>query len=112
MKRLLAAAAFALIATGAHAGEKYVQMPIDFVGQWCSQDDSGSYVVPSRLDDDARCVGILSIHKYGLDFLGMGFYCYPIAIHVKEDRARSGTAYDGKMTARCHPNGPVGTGQI
>ena len=87
-------------------------MPIDFVGDWCSQDDSGSYVLPRRLGEDERCVGILSIDKFGFNFLSMGFYCYPVSVRTKDDHAPSGTTYDATITARCHRDGPVGKGTL
>jgi hypothetical protein len=121
MKTLLTAAAIALLSTTAHAqlgmnSEKYVRMPIDFVGEWCSYPEGTSevgadYVAPSRLADDRPCKNIFGVDKYGLYFFGAST-CYPITVRTKEDRAPSGTAYTATIKARCHASGPMGKGRI
>jgi hypothetical protein len=82
-----------------------VQMPIDFVGDWCRDDaTSTSYVRPSWTED-GHCKNILSIDKYG--FNSENKHCQPVKIQVGKDTAPSGTTYTAKVTARCQPDGPV-----
>ena len=102
MKRLLATAALALIATAAQAG-KFKPMPIEFVGQWCSADSDGSegmnYRLPSWMGDNEKCTDILQIDQYGFSYGDNN--CHPLSMRLKKDRAPSGTAYTATLTALC-----------
>ncbi|OSI27932.1 hypothetical protein [Bradyrhizobium canariense] len=69
-KRTLAfSCAFIMLAVcNAHAAEK--QMPIDFVGEWCSPEKDGNstqYSLPSWAlqEPDGKCTDILSVEKWG-----------------------------------------------
>ena len=86
-----------------------VQIPIDFVGDWCRDDAASYYVLPSWTED-GHCKNILSIGKYG--FYGENKHCEPVKIQVGKDTAPSGTTYTAKVTARCQPDGPVTAGEL
>ena len=86
-----------------------VQMPIDFVGDWCGDDDAANYVLPSWTTD-GQCKNILSIDKYG--FHREKSNCEPAEIKVGKDSAPSGTTYTAIVTARCQSDGPVTAGQL
>jgi hypothetical protein len=85
-----------------------VQMPIDFVGDWCRDDDATSYVLPSWTD--GHCKNILSIDKYG--FNDEDKTCEPVRIKVGKEFAHTGTTYTAIVTARCQPDGPVTAGEL
>ena len=90
-----------------------MQMPIDFVGDWCSSNEREKntdwYRLPSWMGGEP-CTNILSVGKYSFNFRDEG--CYPIAMRLGTDVAPSGTAYLATITARCHPDGPVGAGKL
>jgi hypothetical protein len=109
------AAAVVTACSHAHAVEKYVQMPIDFVGDWCSSNEREKntdwYRLPSWMGDE-RCTNILSINKYSFYLAGGSRNCDPVAMRLGKDVAPSGTAYLATITARCYPDGPVSAGKL
>jgi hypothetical protein len=111
MKRLLLASAIlAAIAGQAHAAEKYVPITIDFVGDWCfNQEDSNGayYKLPSWTE--GGCKNILSIDKWAFTFTEDNLYCRVLKIKTKSDTAPSGTNYDATITGRCWRSGQVET---
>jgi hypothetical protein len=111
MLRIVCVAA-AVVTACSHAraaAEKTMQMPIDFVGDWCFSDrdkKTASYRLPSWMGNE-RCTNILSIVKYGFYFPEESLNCDPVAMRLGKDVAPSGTAYLATITARCYPDGPV-----
>lgn len=86
-----------------------INMPIDFVGEWCSPTQYKGqidYTLPSWTDD-GKCNDILSIDKFEFRFSDKKISCRPEGIHLHEDTAPSGTAYIASIKARCVPDGEV-----
>lgn len=86
-----------------------INMPIDFVGDWCSPTKYKGqidYTLPSWTDD-GKCNDILSVGKFEFRFADKKISCRPESIHFKEDTAPSGTAYIASIKARCVPDGEV-----
>jgi hypothetical protein len=100
-----------MIATPVHA-EKIVQMPIDFVGDWChspyGEGEKIEYKLPSWTE--GQCSDILSVSKWGW-YVG-DLNCDPTSVRLTSDTAPSGTAYAARITARCSSGGPVSTGTL
>ena len=106
-----------LIAGGYANAAPMKQMPIDFVGEWCSPSKDGNsteWSLPSwALGDegDGKCTDILSVEKWG--FYGFNNEtCIPAEIKTKSDTAPSGTAYMATVKANCTkdqqpPPGPI-----
>lgn len=91
------------------AVEKYKPMTIDFVGDWCfDNEDKGeaNYQLPSWRED-GKCSNILSIDKFGFFFKGDDVYCEPVSVKTSSETAPSGTTYDATIAARCRSSGPV-----
>lgn len=113
MKKVLIITA-GLIVGVAHAAPPLKQMPIDFVGEWCSpeKDKNGmQYSLPSWAlqDPDGKCTDILSIEKWG--FFGFnGETCVPVDVKTKSDTAPSGTAYFATIKANCSKDNVVTQG--
>lgn len=110
--RLSCAAAIAVACSQARAAEK--QMPIDFVGEWCSPstfEGKTKYTLPSWTDE-GKCTDILSIEKWGFTFSEKegGKTCLPTTIRTKQDTAPSGTAYLATINARCLKGGVLTSG--
>lgn len=114
--RLALVAAISIAATASQAAEK--QMPIDFVGEWCSpekDENSTEYSLPSWAlqEPDGKCTDILSVEKWG--FYGFNNQtCIPAEIRVRSDTAPSGTAYFATIRANCTKDGqrPPGTSRV
>lgn len=99
----LSCAVITLAACSAHAADK--QMPIDFVGEWCSPEKDGNstqYSLPSWAleEPDGKCTNILSVEKWGFNGFG-DLTCFPAEIKTKSDTAPSGTAYFATIKASC-----------
>lgn len=98
-----------VIAVGSQAGATEMQMPIDFVGEWCSPstfEGKTKYTLPSWTDE-GKCTDILSVEKWGFTFSEKegGKTCLPTTIRTKKDTAPSGTAYSATINARCFKDG-------
>jgi hypothetical protein len=97
MKTLIAAAAVLAAMSSAHAAEKMVPMPIDFVGDWCfSQIDKNvtDYQLPSWAANGCSQDKILSVTKGGFIDRGHAFaYCEPANIRQSRDVAQTGITY-------------------
>jgi hypothetical protein len=109
-KLLIAAVALAALAGSANAAEKYLPMTIDFVGDWCfdNEDAQGAYYkLPSWIE--GQCKNILSINKWAFSFTDDDLFCQPVAIKTSSDTAPSGTNYDMMVSARCWRSGQLMT---
>ncbi|MGJ5195559.1 hypothetical protein ACQR1E_01945 [Bradyrhizobium sp. HKCCYLRH1030] len=102
---LLAILSFSIsMTTNAFAAPK--NMPIDFIGEWCTPSKDGditTYTLPSWTEDH-KCNEILSIDQWEFVF-NMGgdveTYCNPESIRTKQDVAPSGVAYFATISANC-----------
>jgi hypothetical protein len=101
----LSCAAWIVVACS-HARAAENQMPIDFVGEWCTPTKDGNtteYTLPSWTNE-GKCTEILSVDRWGFAF-NMGgekeIYCSPESIRTKQDTAPSGTAYLATILATC-----------
>ena len=99
----------AIVAVCSQAGATEIQMPIDFVGEWCSPstfEGKTKYTLPSWTDE-GKCTDIISIEKWGFTFSERegGRTCLPTSIQTKKDTASSGTAYSATINARCLKDG-------
>jgi hypothetical protein len=69
-KMILATALCSISMTVSYARAAEKQMPIDFVGEWCTPSKDGNsaeYTLPSWTDD-GKCTEILSVEKWGFSF--------------------------------------------
>jgi hypothetical protein len=115
-KLLLVAAALCGLVSTAPAADKPMQMPIDFIGEWCQSNEESyvkgatNYKLPSWTEGGV-CTRILSVQRYGFSFPDGRLNCGPTKIEVRHDTAPSGTAYFATVTAKCYPDGPVDAGR-
>ncbi len=111
MLRILCFAAAGFV-TFEHACAAERTMSIHFVGDWCfesAENTTTTYALPSWTEG-GLCKKILSVNEYG--FYGEGRGCEPVKTSLKKDTAPSGTAYIGRVTARCQPDGPPTAGAL
>ncbi len=104
----------AIVAVCSQAAATEIQMPIDFVGEWCSPstfEGKTKYTLPSWTDE-GKCTDILSIEKWGFTFNAKegGKTCIPTTIRTKAATASSGTAYSATINARCLKDGVMTSG--
>jgi hypothetical protein len=110
--RLFFAVTIVVVCSRARAAE--MQMPIDFVGEWCSPSTSErktKYTLPSWTEE-GKCVDILSVEKWGFTFSEKegGKTCVPTTIRTKVETASFGTAYSAMINASCLKGGIVTSG--
>jgi hypothetical protein len=80
--------AVTIVCSHTRAAEK--NMPIDFVGDWCSpwRDDAAKntalYKLPSWTED-GHSTDILSIDKYGFYFVSEKMYCEPVEYTARKE---------------------------
>jgi hypothetical protein len=115
-KIMLAGVTALLLTTTAHAAEKTISMSIDFVGDWCFQEEGrqGSdmnpnetaYQLPSWSGEfGCEKTKILSITKTGwFDRQHQNENCYPVRIKQIYDPAEH-PAFTAQIIARCYSDG-------
>jgi hypothetical protein len=112
LRIVIAAAVVAALNSHAYA-QKTLNMPIDFIGEWCfaTRDDKNttSYTLPSWTED-GRCTNIFAINRYGFYYEKKN--CEAVKILLGKSTASSGTSYTATVTARCVPDGPVTAGEL
>lgn len=112
LRMVVAAALVASLSTHANA-QKTLDMPIDFIGEWCfsARDDKNtiSYLLPSWTED-GRCTNIFAIHRYGFYYEKIN--CEAVKMRLGRSTAQSGTSYTATITARCVPDGPATAGEL
>lgn len=84
----------AIVGVCSQAGATEIQMPIDFVGEWCSPstfEGKTKYTLPSWTDE-GKCTDILSIEKWGFTFSERegGRTCLPTTFEPRRIPPRPG----------------------
>jgi hypothetical protein len=112
MLRIVIAATVVVALNGHAYAQKTLDMPIDFIGEWCfsARDDKNtSYLLPSWTED-GRCTNIFAIHRYGFSYEKRN--CEAVKMQLGRRTAQSGTSYTATINARCFLDGPATAGEL
>jgi hypothetical protein len=113
MLRIVIAAAVVAALNSHAAAQKPLNMPIEFIGEWCfstrDEKNSTNYTLPSWTED-GRCTNIFAVNQYGFYYEKKN--CEAVKMQLGKSTAPSGTTYTATVTARCVPDGPVTAGEI